>query len=114
MTVVATLLLLVAWWFAALRVIVNDGGVTARYGPFHTHLPRDAITTVEVERYPWLVYAGWGIRYGTRGRRAWSVPFMSAGVAMTTTAGKRYHVSSRDPERLRSAVADSLAGRGNG
>ncbi len=105
---VSILLLLVGYWFASLRIRVDADGIEARYGPFRHRTRPAEVTSVEVERYPWRVYAGWGIRYRTGGRRAWSVPFIPAGVAIATADGKRYHLSSREPERLRSAIMELL------
>lgn len=109
---VTVLLLLVGIWFRALRVVVDEHGVTASYGPWRRHMPRAEIVSAAVERYSWLVYAGWGIRVAPRGRRAWSVPFVPSGVAIATSEGQRIHVSSRDPERLHAAIERLLDRQG--
>ncbi len=96
-------------WFMVLRVAVDRAGVEARFGPFSKRLQAGAIQDAEDERYQWTKYGGWGIRWGFGGRRAWTVPFLKQGVAVALKDGSRYFISSRQPERLRSAIDDLIA-----
>lgn len=109
---VLLLVVLLDRWFMSLRVTVTQAGVTARFGPFAKRLPAEALASAEAEGYRWMTYGGWGIRWGTQGRRAWSVPFLGTGVAVALTDGSRYFISSRSPERLRSSIVEVIEARG--
>ena len=99
-------------WFMVLRVHVDSEGVVARFGPFSKRLRVADIQDVVDEPYRWTVYGGWGIRWGFGGRRAWTVPFLKEGVAVALEDGSRYFISSRQPERLRSAIVQAAEVRG--
>lgn len=106
-------LMLVELWFMNLRVEVGDEALVAAFGPIKTHLRVRDITDVQAEPYQWLLYGGWGLRFGFGKRRAWTVPFLNTGVRVTRSDGTRYFISSRSPERLAAAVA-SLIGQSGG
>ena len=101
----------VALLFGRLAIRVDARELRFGFGPLAVHVPTDRIDAVEVERYRWLPYGGWGIRVATAGRRAWSVPFQREGVSVRTSTGTRYHVSSRRPHELAAAV-EELRSRG--
>lgn len=102
------LILLLDRWFMVLRVGVDADGVVARFGPFSKRLSAASIQDVVNEPYRWTAYGGWGIRWGFSGRRAWTVPFLREGVAVALKDGSRYFISSRQPERLRSAIVEGI------
>ncbi len=95
--------------FNHLKVRVTDDGVRFQFGPLGKSLNASEIDAVEVEPYGWLSYGGWGIRFSTRGRRAYSVPGHPRGVALQLRDGTCYHISSGNPEALASAVRNLLA-----
>ena len=67
----------------------------------------DQIESIKVDGYRWARYGGWGYRRGPLGRRAWSMPGVSAGVVVVLhESGKRreYFVSSLAPLRLEEAI----------
>lgn len=92
--------------FGRLAIRVDAGELRFGFGPLGVRLPAARIEAVEVERYRWLPYGGWGIRFATAGRRAWSVPFQGQGVSVRTVEGTRYHLSSRRPRELAAAVEE--------
>ncbi len=107
-----TLIILVDRWFMTMQVTVDQEAVTARFGPFATRLAHPRIVSVEAQDYRWITYGGWGIRWGTQRRRAWSVPFLNRGVMLALTDGTRYFISSRSPEDLRSSIQEHIEVRG--
>ncbi|MCK9485158.1 MAG: hypothetical protein M0R73_00390 [Dehalococcoidia bacterium] len=106
------LLLVLDRWFMTLHVRVDSDGVVARFGPFSKRLRPSDIADVVGEPYRWMLYGGWGIRWGFGRRRAWTVPFLNQGVAVALQDGSRYFISSRQPERLRSAIVQTIEARG--
>ena len=95
-------------WFMVLRVRVEPSGVEARFGPFSKQLPATQVESVEAMPYRWTPYLGWGIRFASGKRYAWSVPFIREGVSVALGDGARYFISSRQPERLVAAVAEVI------
>ncbi len=107
MTLVAVLLIAVVVCFRRLSVKVSEEAVSMSFGFAHKTLPLSSIQNCETQKYRWLTYGGWGIRYATGGRRAWSMPGVAGGVEMTVTEGKqvrRHFASSRSPELLAAAA----------
>jgi hypothetical protein len=94
--------------FNHLKVRVTDDGVRFQFGPVGKSINTSEIIAVEVEPYGWLSYGGWGIRFSTRGRRAYSVPGHPRGVALQIRDGARYHISSGSPEALASTIRNLL------
>lgn len=97
----------VAVFFARLRVELDERLLRFHFGPFGRTLDAAEIRSVEPAPYPALPFGGWGIRFGRMGghsARAYSVPFLRSGVAVEMNNGKRYYVSSRQPEALARAV----------
>ena len=97
--------------FTKLRIKVSDDSVRFHFGPFGRLVPSSEIDNVEVEPYRWLVYGGWGIRFSTKKRQAFSLPGHPVGVAIITSRGTRYHVSSKDPDTFASAIRTLLGGK---
>jgi len=94
--------------FRRLRIAVTDDRVEFGFGVFRRSLPLASIQSYEVKRYNWLPYGGWGIRFSTGGRRAYSMPGVPRGVEITVEQGKkvrRYFVSSTQPERFASSLS---------
>lgn len=95
--------------FSVLRVSVSRERVHVQLGPAGPAIPTAAIESVEVRRYPWERYGGWGVRLGIDGSWAYSIPGVSRGVriAWRDAGGARRvaFVSSRDPEALAEAIA---------
>lgn len=100
--------LLIGRWFMALDVAVDEIAVRAAFGPFRKTLPIARIRSASEEPYRWMPYGGWGIRWSTQKRQAWSVPFLKTGVEVQSHDGSRCFISSRDPERFRSAIQAHL------
>jgi hypothetical protein len=94
--------------FRDLKTRVADDAVEFRFGLFGKSLPLREIDNVEVKKYNWLPYGGWGIRFSWGGRRAWSMIGVPRGVEITAGRDKkarRYFVSSTQPELLASSLA---------
>jgi hypothetical protein len=101
-------LMLVMGNFRRLRIAVTDERVEFGFGLFRRSLPLASIQSCEVKRYNWLPYGGWGIRFSTGGRRAYSMPGVPRGVEITVAQGRkvrRYFVSSTQPERFASSLS---------
>jgi hypothetical protein len=90
--------------FDHLRIEVREDTVRFGYGPLGKTINAADLVGVEVERYPWPIYGGWGIRFALGKRRAYSVPGCREGVSLRLRNGTRYHVSSRNPHTLASAL----------
>ena len=93
--------------FRSLSVVVSDERLQVGFGPLKKSIPLQAVRSCEVEKYRWLTYGGWGIRFATKGRRAYSMPGVSEGVQVSVEEGtkeRRYFVSSHYPERLAAAL----------
>ncbi len=100
--------------FTNLAVRVTDAGLSFRYGMFGKSFEWDQITSVEATDYRWITYGGWGIRFSTGGRRAWSQLGVKRGVVVAVTEGKnqrRYFVSSRRPDELADAISAGIERR---
>ncbi|MSP22793.1 MAG: hypothetical protein EXR66_07255 [Dehalococcoidia bacterium] len=95
--------------FSRLNVRAGIDGVRAGFGHFATLIAPEHIEGVHAERYRWLRFGGWGLRFGWNFRnRAYSVPFVQRGVTIRLQGGRTVFVSSREPERLAAAI-DELA-----
>jgi hypothetical protein len=108
MVVLLLALVVVAGSFRRLRITVTDERVEFGFGRFRKSLLLASIQACEVKRYNWLPYGGWGIRFSTGGRRAYSMPGVPRGVEITVEQGKkvrRYFVSSTQPERFASSLS---------
>jgi hypothetical protein len=108
MTVVGVLLIGVTIAFRRLHIEVGNSAARVSFGFIRKTFLLTSITSCQAQKYHWLTYGGWGIRYSTGGRRAWSMPGVPDGVEITLTEGRkvrRYFVSSRSPELLAAAVA---------
>jgi hypothetical protein len=100
-------------WFGRLRIEVDEHALRFRFGALRCTLEAERIARAVPEPYRWWQYGGWGWRFALVGRRlvrAYSVPFVRSGVAVETTDGKRYYLSSRAPAEL-AAVLAALSGR---
>ena len=107
LAVVAVVLLLAWRWFGRLHVDVDERALRFRFGPLRCTLDAARIARVSPEPYRWWRFGGWGWRFARVERRvvrAYSVPFVRSGVAVDTTDGRRYYISSRAPEALAYAV----------
>ena len=101
--------------FLTLRISVSDGEFTFRYGMVRHRVRVDQIESIEMRRYNWARYGGWGYSRGPLGRRAWSMPGVPEGVVVVLQeSGQRreYFVSSLSPERLGAAIRAGMAGDG--
>ena len=100
--------------FTMLSIAVAASGIEFRYGILAKRLRFDQIRSVAARKYEWLRYGGWGLRFSTGGRRAWNMPFLSTGVAITVDEGGRereYYVTSRQPEELARVLNERIAAR---
>lgn len=94
-------------WFGRLHVDVDEQALRFRFGPLRCTLDAAQIARIAPERYRRWRFGGWGWRFAVMERRlvrAYSVPFVRSGVAVETTDGRRYYISSRAPEALTRAV----------
>ncbi len=93
--------------FTNLSVRVTGSGLSFRYGMFGKSFSWEQITSVEATDYRWIAYGGWGIRFSTKGRRAWSQLGVKRGVVVAVTEGKNkrsYFISSRKADELAEAL----------
>lgn len=98
--------------FTNLSVSVADRGIEFRYGMFGKSFIWDQISGVEATDYSWITYGGWGIRYSTKGRRAWSQLGAKRGVVINVNEGKserRYFVSSKRADELASVLSRGIS-----
>ena len=106
-----TVLVFVIINFTMLSISVASAGIEFRYGLFAKRLRFDQIRSVEAKEYEWLRYGGWGLRWSTGGRRAWNMPFLRTGVAISAAEGGRereYYVTSRKPEELARVISEGV------
>jgi hypothetical protein len=103
-------LVLLARWLTALRIEVTSAALRYGWGPMGATRPWPDVLDVEVERYRWQTYGGWGLRFATGKRRAYSVPGVRFGVLVRTRDGKRTHLASRQPEALCAAIRSRIPG----
>ncbi len=96
-------------WFRALRIEVSREALRYGWGPVGAVRRWPDVLDAEVEPYRWLTYGGWGLRFSTDKRRAYSVPGVRFGVAVRTRDGKRTHLASRQPEALCAAIRSMVA-----
>ncbi|HYC19702.1 MAG TPA: DUF6141 family protein [Candidatus Bathyarchaeia archaeon] len=84
---------------------VRTDGVSLRFFPLYSRtIPLGDIVTYEALQYhPVLEYGGWGIRFGTHRRRAYTVSG-NRGVELELTTGAKLLVGSRRPDELVSAI----------
>lgn len=111
----ALLALFVLVNFANLSVLVDGEGLQLAYGMFRKRFAWQDMLSVEVMPYQWAQYGGWGIRFSTRGRRAWSQLFVKTGVQVRIREDgdeRDYFVSSRHPEELVAALQAGIAAAG--
>jgi len=92
-----------------LRVAVTAESVHVQLGPAGPSIPIAGIESVEVRRYAWERYGGWGVRLGLDGSWAYSIPGVGRGVRIVwrNERGRSCtaFVSSREPEQLAEAIA---------
>lgn len=115
LVVAGLILLAVGRWFLALEVTVSAEALRFRFGPFGRTLGASALREAQVRQYPWLAFGGWGWRFGRLdggSAQAYSVPFLREGVAVATTEGRTYYISSRTPQRLVEAIERLQHGAG--
>ena len=96
--------------FGTLHLELGHEELRASFGNFSQRIALDQIRAVAVERYEWLPHGGWGIRFGLRRRRAYSVPFRRRGVRVELPDA-RWHFSSEHPEELAAALQRALDDR---
>ncbi|MGZ4904580.1 MAG: DUF6141 family protein [Halobacteriota archaeon] len=84
---------------------VRSDGVHLRFFPLYSRvIPPSDIVTYEARQYhPVLEYGGWGIRFGTRRKRAYTMSG-NRGVELEFTDGTRLLIGSQRPDKLASAI----------
>ena len=105
-TLLPLLFLFLAMLFGSLQVEVNREQLILRGGLLHARLlrlGRADVQSVRVENFnPLADFGGWGIRYA---RGTWGYIFRGhRGVRVETRKGKRYLISSDEPEKLAAAL----------
>jgi hypothetical protein len=95
--------------FCRLVVSVTDVGVEIRFLPLvRRTIPFSQIVRVRTRTYSALrEYGGWGIRWGTGGKRAYNVSG-SEGVELTLTDGSKLMIGSQRAHQLEEAIAPYL------
>ena len=101
-------------WLTALRVDVTREALRYRWGPLGATRRWPDVLDADVEAYRWQTYGGWGLRFASGKRRAYSVPGVRFGVAVRTRDGKRTHLASRNPEALCAAIRSMVAPASDG
>lgn len=90
-----------------LAVEVRRDGLHYRFYPFHLHwhrIAREEVVRAEARTYrPLLEYGGWGIRWGWKGGKAYTVSG-NRGVQLTLRDGRKVLFGSRRPEELAAAL----------
>ena len=106
-------LVLIWLLFSTLRISVDRKDVHVQYGLFGPRVPIGAIEQCEAVDYDWKEYGGWGIRFGRDGSVAYNMlGDQGRAVRITWKQGTKQKVlilSSRDPERLATAVHHARA-----
>jgi len=110
----AAVLTLIARWLTALRIEVAPDALRYGWGPLGATRRWPDVLAAEVEPYRWLTYGGWGLRFASGKRRAYSVPGVRFGVVVRTRDGKRTHLASRQPEALGAAIRSRAASASDG
>lgn len=95
--------------FTNLAVSVGAAGIEFRYGMFAKKLKWEQVKSAEPQGYSWKTFGGWGIRFSTQGRRAWSQLGVRTGVVVAVSEDghdRSYFVSSRKPDALQAAIQE--------
>ncbi len=98
--------------FAFLSLRVTETGFRFNYGMFGKTFSWEQMSEAEAKDYRWVAYGGWGIRFSTRGRRAWSQLGAKRGVIVSVTEGDKertYFVSSRRADELAAVLNEGIA-----
>ena len=101
--------------FTSLSVSVSDRGFEFRYGLFGKSFRWEQLESAEQKEYRWVSYGGWGIRFSTQGRRAWSQLGAKDGVVVKVDEGgkaREYFVSSRKAQDLAAVLQQGIAEHG--
>lgn len=101
--------------FTVLRVVVSTQELHVQYGLFGPRIPIESIESCETIKYEWTAYGGWGVRMGSDGSWAYSVPGGSRAVRIRWRKGgesKTTVVTSEQADSIVDAVAQARAARG--
>ena len=101
--------------FTNLSVTVADKGFEFRYGMFSKSFRWEQIKSARQQEYRWTTYGGWGIRWASQGRRAWSQLGAKEGVVVDVDEGgkaRSYFVSSRRAGDLAAVLQSGIEQRG--
>ncbi|MEX0761829.1 MAG: DUF3093 family protein [Dehalococcoidia bacterium] len=104
------LLLFVTINFTALGITVTDNVLEFNLGLLRKRIDLADIESAEAAPYRAMQYGGWGWRFAMGGRRAWTLPFIKTGVAVTVMENgnqRHYYLSSLRPEQLASAITSA-------
>jgi len=86
-----------------LRIRVKEDGLDLRWGYLdliRKEIPFQAVERAEAVTYsPIGDFGGWGIRWGGKGKRAWTVRGNRA-LVLHLSDGSRFYIGSEKPERL--------------
>ncbi len=91
---------------------IRTDGVYLRFFPLWSRtVPLKGIVTYEAREYhPLLEYGGWGIRFGSHKKRAYSMSG-NRGVELTLIDGTHLLIGSQRPEELASAIGMARTSR---
>jgi hypothetical protein len=98
--------------FTFLMITVDERGLEFRYGLFSKFFSWSQINGVRSEDYNWVPFGGWGIRFSTQGRRAWSQVGVKTGVVVDVVEGgneRHYFVTSRCDKELELVLQSGIS-----
>lgn len=96
--------------FRRLDLTVDSNGVRACWGGlFSKTVALDDIASVQVGRYRWISFGGWGWRYNLKGDVAFSILGVNPTLEVTRRNGRKLVVTLTDPQAAADAINDWLA-----
>jgi hypothetical protein len=98
--------------FTFLMITVGERGLEFRYGLFSKFFSWSQISDARTDDYNWVPFGGWGIRFSTQGRRAWSQVGVKTGVVVGVVEGgneRHYFVTSRREKELESVLRSRIS-----
>lgn len=102
-------------FFGQLRSRVTEEEIDIRWGFLEVikkKIPLDSIKNAEAVKYsPIREFGGWGIRYGTNKKKAWTVRGNRA-LLLHLADGTRFYLGSDKPERMLEWVVSAKKKRG--
>jgi len=96
--------LAVLFAFRQVSVEVRDDGISAWLGPIiRRDFPRSVITSLEVERYNWKEFGGWGWKRSWKGAGTFSAVGIADCLRINLNNGKSFVVTLHNPQACKDA-----------